>query len=122
MSILHFKSDTIEIPTYNDGYFDLYRIVQEGKFPVENLKLVVPKFPFKELSVGDKLKYELKERNIDIVLKILLSQEKSIDSLNVLKIDNKFYHVLNAYHFIDNDGYPKTRLSLENYYLKGKIL
>lgn len=119
MSTFHYNSSTIVIPTYNDGYFDLYKIEQKGIYPVENLKLVAEGFAFKEMSVGDKLKYDLKERNIDIAFKILMPQEKTIDSLCVLNINNNFYKVLNSYHFIDNDGFKKTRLTLENYVLKG---
>lgn len=119
MNTLNYKSNTIVIPSYNDGYFNLYKIEQQGIFPVDILKLIAEGFAFTELSVGDKLKYELKERNIDVAFKILIQQEKTIDSLCVLLIENKFYKVANAYHFVDSDGFSKTRLTLENYILKG---
>ena len=91
MNIQNYNSDTIVIPSYNDGYFDLYRIEQIGVYPVETLKLIAEGFAFTELSIGDKLKYELKERNIDVAFKILIPQEKIIDSLCVLLIESKFY-------------------------------
>lgn len=119
MNILNYKSNTIVIPSYNDGYFDLYKIEQKGIYPIDILKLIAEGFAFTELSIGDKLKYELKERNIDVVFKIVIPQEKIIDSLCVLLIESKFYKVVNAYHFIDTDGFAKTRLTLENYILKG---
>ena len=119
MNISKYNSNTIVIPSYNDGYFDLYKIDQNGVYPVETLTLVAKGFAFTELSVGDKLKYELKERNIDIAFKILIPQEKIIDSLNVLLIKNRLYKVANAYHFVDTDGFSKTRLTLENYNLRG---
>lgn len=119
MSIYSYKSNIIEIPTYNDGYFNLYRIRQSGIFPIEYLELITNNFPFKEKSVGDKLKYDLKERNVDIDKKIIISQEKSIDSLCVIEIGKELYHVLNSYHYTDEDGFAKTRLSLEKYNLVG---
>lgn len=119
MNILNYKLNTIVIPSYNDGYFNLYRIEQKGIYPVDILKLIDTGFAFAELSVGDKLKYELKERNIDVAFKVLIPQEKIIDSLCVLLIETRLYKVANAYHFVDKDGFPKTRLTLENYVLKG---
>lgn len=114
-----YKSNIIQIPTYNDGYFDLYRIIQNGIFPLEDLELIINNIPFEEQSIGDKLKYDLKARNVNVEFKIIISQEKSINSLNVIKINNDLYHVVNAYHFVDKDGFKKTRLSLEKYNLIG---
>lgn len=116
-----YKSNTIQIPSYNDGYFYLYRIVQNGTFPKENIQLINEEgIPFEECSVGDKLKYELKSRDIDIDLKIKIREEKSINSRNILEIDNKLYKVINVYHFTDVDGFKKTRISLGKYSLKGE--
>ncbi len=117
-----YKQSIQEIPTYLDGYFDLYRIECSDICPnKENLKLIQKAFPFSEESIGDKLKYELKSRGIDVVKKIKLSQEKSINSLNVVSIDGELFHVANAYHFYDN-GFAKTRLTLEKYVFKGEII
>lgn len=117
-----YKSNTIEIPSYNDGVFYLYKIVQEGTFPKESIQLINKEgIPFEESSVGDKLKYELKARDVDIDLKIKIREEKSINSRNILKIGDDFYKIINIYHFTDNDGFRKTRISLGKYTLKGNI-
>lgn len=116
---MNFNSNTIKIPTYNDGYFDLYEIKQFGTFPVDYLQLIEKHFAFEEQSIGDKLKFELKQLKVDIVYKIIIPQEKSINSKNVLEINGEFFHVANSYHFTDNDGFDKTRLSLEHYDLRG---
>lgn len=117
-----YKQSMQGIPTYNDGYFDLYEIIQDEKHPnKENIKLIQKAFPFSEESIGDKLKFELKSRNIDVVKKLKCPQEKSINSLNVICIDDEYFHVANAYHFLDN-GFAKTRLTLEKYKLNGDII
>ncbi|MDE6141317.1 MAG: hypothetical protein K2G03_01810 [Bacilli bacterium] len=117
-----YKQSTQGIPTYNDGYFDLYEIIQDKKSPnKENIKLIQRGYPFSEESIGDKLKYELKSRNIDVVKKIKCPQEKSIDSLNVIAIDGNYFSVVNAYHFMDN-GFSKTRLTLGKYKLIGDVI
>lgn len=120
MNISAYKSNTTVIPTYNDGYFDLYEIYQKGTFPKESIKLIQEKIPFEECSVGDKLKYELKSRNVDIDMKIKIREEKSIDSKKILEINNILYKVVNVYHFTDNDGFKKTRISLGKYVLVGE--
>ena len=76
MNMSVYKSNTIVIPSYNDGFFDLYAIKQNGAFPVEYLSLIARGIAFKMQSVGDKLKYELKERNVNIEFKIIMLQRR----------------------------------------------
>ena len=35
--------------------------------------------------------------------------------MNVLKIGNEYHKVYNVYHFINDEGYKETDLTLENY-------
>lgn len=109
------KSSTI--PTYNDGKFSLYEIKQtDDVYPVEYLKKVNNKSMwFRELSISDKLKFEIEERRKKITMKIRIPQTKEITVMNVLKIGKFFYKVYNSYHFTNNDGFKETDLTLEEY-------
>ena len=105
------------IPTYNDGKFLLYEIKQTDEvYPIEYLKKINNKSMwFKELSISDKLKFEIEERKKKITMKIRIPQTKEITAMNVLKIGDSFYKVYNSYHFTNNDGFAETDLTLEKY-------
>lgn len=109
-----FKS---RIPTYNDGCFYLFRIEQsdDKKYAEEYLKKLGGPIYFEELSISDKLKFEAEERQIKLVGKIRISQDKNIDSLCVLKIGEEYYSVYNIYHFTNNDGYKQSDITLTTY-------
>lgn len=111
-----YNSNTIEIPVYDQGYFYLYKISRKGQFPKDYIsKVYEDKFFFNYQSVGYKLKYDLKDRDIDVDTKIVLEECKIIDSSHVVCIENKFYHVLSAYHQINKNGFAETILTLEKY-------
>lgn len=105
------------IPVYNDGKFELFEICQSNNnFPIEYLKKVSNKSMwFNELSISDRLKFEIEERDKKITMKIRIPQTKEISSMNVLKIGKDYMKVYNSYHFVNSDGYPETDLTLEKY-------
>ena len=113
----HFKQNITNIPTYLDGTFKLFAIVQDnGTFPIEKIKEIPNKeMNYNDLSISDKLKYDLSQRSSNVYKKIRIPQTREITSLNVLKLENAFFHVYNAYHFTNNEGYPETDLTLEEY-------
>ncbi len=114
--MLVYNSNTTEIPIYDQGYFYLYKISQKGKYPIDYIKKVRnDKFFFNYQSVGYKLKYDLKDRDIDVDTKIVLEECRVIDSTYVVCINDKFYHVLSAFHQINKKGFPETILTLEKY-------
>lgn len=76
---------------------------------------------YKSISITDKLKYELNQRVENELIKIRIPQTKEIGSLNVLKIEEKYFKVYNAYHFINSDGFLETDLTLE-YYPNAKVV
>lgn len=115
--MLSYRQNITEIPSYLDGYLELFQINQDDKSdcPREYLANLNQKIFFEEISISDKLKYELNSRNQNIYIKVRIPQYKNIGSLNVVKINEKFYKVFNAYHFVNKDGYPQSDLTLEEY-------
>lgn len=113
----HFKQNITNIPTYLDGTFKLFAIIQDDStFPQERIQEIPNKeMNYKDLSISDKLKYDLSQRSSNVYKKIRIPQTREITSLNVLELENKFYQVYNAYHFTNNEGYPETDLTLEEY-------
>lgn len=111
-----FKESISKIPVYNDGKFNLFVIKQtETDFPIEYIIDLNNYMFFREISISDKLKFESDKRKVNLTLKIRIPQNKEINSLNVVKINEKYHKVYNAYHFINEDGYPETDLTLISY-------
>lgn len=113
-----YKGTITSIPTYNDGSFLLYKINHDDNpYPQEVLEKVYDQEIFFELlSLSDSVIFENDKRDLKIISKIRIMQDKNIDSNNVLKIDGKFYHVFNAYHFKNKYGFPQTDITLEEYH------
>lgn len=113
----HFKSNITEIPTYNDGIFFLYEIShKDNPFPTEYIeKINEDPFYYNERSLTDRILFENESRTKKITKKIRISQDKGITSKNVLEIDGEFYQVFNAFHFKNEDGYPETDITLQEY-------
>lgn len=104
------------MPTYLDGEYNVYNICQTDDLrPKEYLQKTNISGFFEELSISDTIKFANESRIQKIIKKIRVAQDKSINSLCVLFIDNKYYKVFNAYHFINNDGIPQSDISLEEY-------
>jgi hypothetical protein len=111
-----FKQSITKLPVYLDGKFKLFDIKQTaGHLPREYLSDTSKEMYYEELSLTDRLKFKANQRKIDLTLKIRIPQTREISSLNVLKIGDKYHKVFNAYHFINQDGFPQTDLTLENY-------
>lgn len=114
--MLTYKQSITSLPIYNDGKFELYEIKQtETTLPVEYIKETGKTIWFEELSISDRLKFEAEERNKQITYKLRIPQIKEITALHVVKIDEKYHRVYNAYHFTNKDGFKQTDLTLELY-------
>lgn len=114
--MLTYNQNITSLPTYNDGVFKLFQIKQtEDNFPMEYLKDLNEEIWFEELSISDRLKFEAEERKKNITYKLRIPQRKDITALNVVKIDDTYHKVFNAYHFTNSDGYKQTDLTLELY-------
>lgn len=114
---MNYKGNITSIPTYNDGKFKLYKIMQkDGTYPVEYIKEIANKSMwFKELSISDRLKFDAEQREKNLTMKIRIPQTKEITSMNVLKIGKEYHKVYNAYHFTNSEGFKETDLTLEEY-------
>ena len=111
-----YKGNITLIPTYNDGIFEIFEIKQESSvYPKEKIVSTNKKMCYEELSVSDKLKFFASERDVDITMKIRIPQTKQINSMNVLKIENEYHKVYNAFHFTNKNGFKQTDLTLTNY-------
>lgn len=115
--MLTYKQNITNLPVYNDGFFKLFEIKQtRDKFAVEFLHDTGNSdIWFEELSISDRLRFEAEEREKKITYKIRIPQMKEIDSLCVVKINNKYHKVFNSYHFTNKDGFKQTDLTLEEY-------
>lgn len=115
--MMNYRGNITSIPTYNDGKFDIYKILQKNEpYPDEYLKKIANKpMWFKELSISDKLKFDAEQRDKKLTIKIRIPQTKEISSMNVLKIGKEYHKVYNAYHFTNSDGFKETDLTLEEY-------
>ena len=114
---MNYKLNITNLPTYNDGNFKLYEIKQKDEpYPIEYLhESTRREVWYEELSITDKLRFQSEQRDKKITMKIRIAQDKSINSLNVLKIGEEYHKVFNAYHFTNNEGIRQTDLTLEEY-------
>lgn len=104
------------IPVYNDGEFRLYELIENDEvFSKETLHDTGFNIWFEELSVFDKLKYELSTAGIELSMKLRIPQYKKINSMCVVKIDGEYHRVYNAAHFRNKDGFLQTDLTLYPY-------
>ena len=114
--MLTYKQNITSLPTYNDGKFRLFEVKQtEDTYSVEYLHDTGKDIWFEELSISDKLKFEAEERSKKITCKLRIPQIKEINSLCVVKIEEKYHKVFNSYHFTNKDGFKQTDLTLEEY-------
>ncbi len=115
--MLNYKSNITEIPNYLDGKAYVYEIIQNDNDlkPIDKLKNTNNYLYYNEISVSDKLKFEAEERQIYDLCKIRVRQNKNLNSLNVLKINDKYYSVYNIYHFTNSEGYKESDITLTEY-------
>ena len=114
--MLTYKQNITNLPTHNDGKFELFEIHQtKDVYPVEYIKKTDKEIWFEEISISDRLRFEAEEREKKITFKLRVPQNKEITSLHVVKINNKYHKVFNAYHFTNKDGFKQTDLTLEEY-------
>lgn len=102
-----------QIPVYLDGCFRLYEMYEIGNYPRQKIRYTGVDICYEELSVFDSLKFSLSANNIEVTHKLRIPQYRKIGSSSVVKIGEGFYHVINAAHFINKDGYPQTDVTLE---------
>lgn len=103
-----------KIPQYTDGCFVMYKIKEEktGDFPTEKLVNTNMKIWYREISVFDRIRYELEQAGKEITMKIRIPRYKGIDSKCACMIDGKIHNVYNAAHVFDKNGFPETELTL----------
>lgn len=105
-----------KLPVYLDGVFHLYKIVDSNDlYPKQMLIDMKMDICFQELSVFDKLKYELSSVDTEVTGKIRIPQFKTISSDCVLKIDAIYHRVYNAAHFTNSEGYRQTDITMEKW-------
>lgn len=104
----------IKAPSYVDGYFDLFKLQQdeESDFPQERLVDQSMRIWFNEISVYDRLRFELSQGGKEITMKIRIPQYRGIDSQCVCKINGVFHEVYNAAHITSREGFQETELTL----------
>lgn len=104
----------MELPEYTDGRFRLYRKdTDESKdYPEEILIDQNMTIWYNEISVFDRLKYELGQGGIEITMKIRIPRYKAIDSKCVCVIDGAQHQVYNAAHMANKYGFLETELTL----------
>lgn len=116
VNMRNYKSSITTLPTYLDGYFELFEIkTGDDVLPVDYLLETGLLFAFEFRSIGDRIRFEADAREIELTHKIRMDQTKMITSLHVLKIGEEFHKVFNTYHFTNKDGYKQTDITLQKY-------
>lgn len=111
------KNNRSYVPVYNDGIFYVFQIIESDDIQAtQKLKSQNISMTYQELGVSDRLKSDLDSHDINVQLKIRVPYVKGyIDSMSVLKIDDKYYKVYNIYHFVNSDGYRQSDITLVNW-------
>lgn len=105
----------INMPEYTDGKFQLFRITIEkiDDFSQEVLHDEKIEIWFQEVSVYDRVLFELEQGGIEVTMKIRIPRYKGINSKCICVIDGEQHQVYNAAHIINKDGFPETELTLK---------
>lgn len=103
------------LPEYTDGFFDLYRIKTDEtqSFPEEKLENLHMQIWYREISIFDRVRYELAQSDLEVTLKIRIPRFKGVDSKCVCLIDGIQHEVYNATGVYDKNGYPETEITLK---------
>ncbi len=106
----------VNLPRYTDGVLDVYDLVSNG----EDYEQFTPEFNgeshyFREVSVGDKLKFELSQGDIEVTTKVTIPRSKAITPMHLVKFEGAFHRVYNTYHHENKDGFRETTLTLVRY-------
>lgn len=101
-------------PEYTDGKFELYRMKDDMSkdFPEKKLEDQNMEIWYRELSVFDRMRYELGQGGTEVTVKLRIPVYKKIDSKCVCMIDGVQHQVYNATHVKDRFGFPETELTL----------
>lgn len=103
-----------ELPEYTDGRFSLFRkwTDETQDYPMEYLVNQNMTIWYSEISVFDRVKYEMQQAGIEVTMKIRIPRYRQIDSKCVCVIDGVQHEVFNAAHIINKNGFPETELTL----------
>lgn len=103
-----------ELPEYTDGYFWLYRkkTDESQDYPMEYLEDENMKIWYSEISVFDRVRYEMQQGGIEVTMKIRIPRYKGISSKCICMIHGTQHEVYNAAHIINKNGFPETELTL----------
>lgn len=103
-----------ELPEYTDGYFWLYRkkTDESEDYPMEYLEDENMKIWYSEISVFDRVRYEMQQGGIEVTMKIRIPRYKGINSKCICMIHGTQHEVYNAAHIINKNGFPETELTL----------
>ena len=102
------------VPEYTDGVLSLFLGVQQTDTDFPEEKLVDQKMNiwYRELSVYDRLRFELNEGGKEVTMKIRIPRYDAIGSHHYCLIDGSYHHVYNATHVTSKEGFPETELTL----------
>ena len=108
------KKTRDRLPSYYDGYFDLYKIQEDttSDFPRKTLVDVNMRVYFNEVAVYDRLRFELGQGGKQITKKIRIPRCTEIDSNSYVKIDGIYHQVYNAAHIVTDGKFQETELTL----------
>lgn len=108
------RKNNRRIPNYCDGVLKLYRLEEdtESDYPKTELVDQDLEIYYNEISVYDRLRFELGQGGKQITMKIRIPQYKQIDSNCYCLIDGIYHQVYNAAHIMTDDTFPETELTL----------
>lgn len=77
VSILNCRQSITNLPTYNDGVFEIFQIkTTDDTYSIEYIKTTGKKMYFEELSISDKLRFEAEQRDKKLTLKIRIPRDE----------------------------------------------
>lgn len=105
--------NNVRLPEYTDGCMRVYRIAtdEQKSYPEEYLEDQHLELWFRELSVYDRIRYELGQNGMDVTMKIRIPQYRNIDSRCVCIIAGVQHEVYNATHVYDKNGFSETEIT-----------
>lgn len=104
------------LPSYTDGMLHLFRIIySDDVYQKQELLDNEMDIWFSDLSISDVSKSTMHQNGVKTTRKIRIPQYKKIDSMSVVKIEEEYYQVYNAYHFRNKDGFLETDLTLTRF-------
>lgn len=94
----------INNPTSDDNANEIDSFDENGKY-----------YFYKSLGITDQARFNAAQHDKKIDFKLRVRQDMSIQEEMYMKINDKIYRVIGAFHFTNDDGYKLSDITLMKY-------